>query len=353
MKVKIQDATGVSQLAYKLLALVLIIFILYTLRAIFVPLVFAGLLACILLPLCEFLEKIKIPKTLAIILSIVFAMAILVGVLYVMAIQISSLDELLPILNSKFDLWLNQIQVYFKSNFNLDQSKIIKEGQKSMSDILKNGSSIVSNILGTLGNFLVNLSLMPLYIFLFLLYRDFLKEFIYRLFNTTLKHKLDVTIDKMTDIMGHYISGLLKVILIVGILNTAALLLLGIDHAVFFGFFASFLVLIPYIGIALGAILPILVALLTKDSYWYAIGVAGAFYGIQFLEGNFITPYIVGNKISINPLIAIISLLLFGTLWDLSGLVLALPLTAMLKVVFDSSEGTQAWGFLLGDVERE
>ncbi len=352
MRTKIQDSSFASQLAFKLVSLILIVFILYTLRAIILPLILAGLLACILLPVCTFLERIKMPKTLAIILSIVLGMAIMVLVLYLMAIQISNLDELLPILNTKLVLWLEQIQVYFKSNFNIDQSKVIKEGQKSMSDILKNGSSIVSNVLGSMGNFLINLSLMPLYIFLFLLYRDFLKKFIYKLFNTTLKQKLDSTIDKMVDVMGHYVSGLLKVILIVGILNTAALLLLGIDHAVFFGFFASFLVLIPYIGIALGAILPILVALLTKDSYWYAAGVAGAFYGIQFLEGNFITPYIVGNKISINPLVAIVSLLLFGMLWGIAGLVLALPLTAMLKVVFDSSESTRAWGFLLGDADE-
>jgi len=145
---------------------------------------------------------------------------------------------------------------------------------------------------------------------------------------------------------------LLLVILIVGTLNTISLLLLSIQNAFFFGFFAAVLVLVPYIGVAIGSILPIILALITKDSAWYAIGVALSFGVIQFLEGNFITPYIVGSKVSINSFVAIVALILFGNLWGIGGLVLALPLTAIIKVVFDSIDKLKPWGFLLGDVEH-
>jgi predicted PurR-regulated permease PerM len=351
MKLKSQESSSAQELAYKLIAVILLVFILYILRDIFIPLIFAGLLSFILFPVCDFLEKRRIPRLLAIILALILTLSILGIVLYFAIGQILDLESLTPVLNQKAIVWLDQVQVMLKANFNLDQTKILKEGQKYISEILKNGTAVISNILGYTSNFLVKLSLLPLYIFLFLMYRDFLKEFVFRLFKNTGNHKIETTIGKIVDIVGHYIVGLIKVIFIIGLLNTAALLGLRIEHAVFFGFFAAVLVLIPYIGIIVGAILPILVALITKDSYWYAVGVAIAFYVVQFLEGNFITPYVVGNKISINPLIAIISLLLFGTLWGVAGLVLALPLTAVLKVIFDSSESTKAWGFLLGDVE--
>jgi predicted PurR-regulated permease PerM len=343
----------VQNLCYSLLAIVLVVTFLKVLQDILVPLIFAALFAFMLLPVVKYLESKRIPSVSAILISIFLAIGFLVLVFYLIANQITQLDNLLPLLNEKLDLWFEQAQIFLKSNYNLDQTKILKEAQKSMSEILKNGSLLVSSVLGFTGNFLINLTLLPLYIFLFLLYRNFLESFLFKLFKSTPRKKVEHNVEKIVVLMAGYITGLLKVILVVGILNTLALYFLGIEQALFFGFLASFLVLIPYIGIAIGAILPILVALLTKDSYWYAVGVAISFYIIQFLEGNFITPYIVGNQISINPLVAIVSLLLFGMLWGLPGLVLALPLTAILKVIFDASERTRAWGFLLGDVKGD
>ncbi|WP_368045542.1 AI-2E family transporter [Hymenobacter sp. BT770] len=71
---------------------------------------------------------------------------------------------------------------------------------------------------------------------------------------------------------------------------------------------------------------------------------------VQFLEGNFITPMITGSKVSINPMAAIVALILGGELWGTPGMILSIPLVAVLKVVFDSNKTTEPWGFLLGDV---
>ena len=76
----------------------------------------------------------------------------------------------------------------------------------------------------------------------------------------------------------------------------------------------------------------------------------GVFVFVQFLEGNFITPMITGSKVSINPMAAIIALILGGELWGTPGMILSIPLVAVLKVVFDASKTTEPWGFLLGDV---
>jgi predicted PurR-regulated permease PerM len=107
--------------------------------------------------------------------------------------------------------------------------------------------------------------------------------------------------------------------------------------------------LIPYIGITIGALLPITIALLTKDSPIYALAVLGLFLVVQALESNFITPYIVGSKVSINSFAAIIALLLGGQLWGMAGLVLALPFTAIIKVIFDNVEELKPYGYLIGD----
>src|SRR5690606_11762606 len=119
------------------------------------------------------------------------------------------------------------------------------------------------------------------------------------------------------------------------------------------GSLAALLMLLPYIGIAIGSILPALFALAVKDSAWYALGVVAWFQFVQFLEGNIITPNIVGSKVSINPLMAIIGILLGGMLFGLAGLILALPLLATLKVIFDASPQTEALGFLIGEPEKD
>jgi predicted PurR-regulated permease PerM len=142
------------------------------------------------------------------------------------------------------------------------------------------------------------------------------------------------------------------VILIVAVLNITGLLILGIDYAFFFGALGALLTIIPYVGIFIGALLPILMSLVTKDSAWYAVGVAGIFFFVQILEGNFITPNVVGSKVSINPLVAIVGLILGGMLWGAPGMILAIPFMAVIKVIFDSVEGLRPYGFVLGDSEE-
>src|SRR5690606_4949261 len=109
---------------------------------------------------------------------------------------------------------------------------------------------------------------------------------------------------------------------------------------------------IPYIGLAIGSLMPALFALATMDNYWYALGVIIWFQVVQFLEGNFITPNIVGGKVSLNPLVAIMSLLLGGMLFGLAGLILALPLVASIKILLNLDENTQPFSFLIGEPEK-
>ena len=154
---------------------------------------------------------------------------------------------------------------------------------------------------------------------------------------------------KVYNIQRNYLLGLTKVIFIVGTLNTIGLLILGITNPIFFGFLAAILLLIPYIGILIGSLIPAVIALATKDSAWYAFGVIAIFGFIQFLEGNFITPKITGSKVSINAFIAILSFILFSMLWGVEGMIVALPITATIKIVFDNVPKYQAYGFLIGE----
>ena len=142
------------------------------------------------------------------------------------------------------------------------------------------------------------------------------------------------------------------VICVLFVLNSIALVSLGIGHAFLFAGIAAMFNLIPFLGPFIGATLPILYAFLTKDTLLYPIGVFSAFYVIQILENNLFTPRIVGSKVSMNPLLTILALLIGNFIWGLAGMVLFIPGMAILKVIFDEMEGMEAYVFLLGKTKE-
>jgi putative heme transporter len=140
------------------------------------------------------------------------------------------------------------------------------------------------------------------------------------------------------------------VTLIVSTLNTVGLLVVGIDHAIFFGILSGVLTVIPYVGIIIGSLFPIIMALITKDSIWYTIGVVIVFTVVQFLEGNFITPRVTGSKVSINALAAIVALLIGGKILGIAGMILSIPCIGVLKIVLEYTPRLQPFIILLEDV---
>jgi predicted PurR-regulated permease PerM len=339
------------RLAGWLLSGVIIVYILYVLRETLVPLTFSVLFAVLLYPICALLERWRIPRIAAISVSLILFFAVLVGLIYVASVQIISFGEELPRLEKKANFWIDQGQDFLSDNFGMSRRKQLTEGRKYLTEALKNSASILTGAVATTTGTLASAALVPLFVFFFLLYRDFFRRFFYKAFNGRHKRRVDQAIRRIYEVVQGYLVGLVSVILIVGVMNSAGLLLLGVPHAIFFGFFASCLLLIPYIGLMIGSLLPALMALVALDSPMYALGVLGVFGVIQILEGNFITPYIVGSKVSVNPLAAMIVLILGGQLWGVSGLILALPMTAILKVIFDSVDALKPFGYLLGEAE--
>ncbi|MCE7068399.1 AI-2E family transporter [Dyadobacter sp. CY326] len=350
---KDKDTPLYLKLASILVALIAIVYILFSLRETIIPLAFSVLLAILLHPVCVWLERHRVPRIGAILLSILSLFVVLVVLGYVVSLQIGSFAEELPRITEKAEAILDQTFTMGERYFNISRTQQVSEAKKYLINALSEGRAVLLSTLVTTTGALSTSILIPLYIFFFLLYRDFFRRFVHKAITNVPDESLNILLKKIYDVIQSYLSGLFLVILIVGVLNSIGLLILGIPHAIFFGFLAGFLILIPYIGILIGSVLPALLAIVTMDSPWYAVGVVGVMGFVQFLEGNFITPNIVGSKVSVNPLAAIIALFLGGQLWGLSGLILALPVTAILKVVFDTIPSMEPYGFLLGEPVHE
>lgn len=341
------------KLASILVAMIAVVTILYTLRETIIPLAFSVLLAILLHPVCSWLERHKIPRIGAIVLSIFALFIVLAGLITLVSLQVGSFGDELPRISQKADVFIDQGLTMGEKYLNISRTEQVSQLKKYLITSLSEGKTFFLNTLLTTTGAISTFILLPLYVFFFLLYRDFFRRFVHKAFHRTDNVLLDNLLKKIYGVIRSYLSGLFLVILIVGVLNSIGLLILGIPHAIFFGFLAGFLILIPYIGILIGSVLPALLSLVTMDSAWYSVGVIGIMAFVQFLEGNFITPNIVGSKVSVNPMAAIVALFLGGQLWGIAGLILALPITAILKVILDTIPSMEPYGFLLGEPVHE
>jgi putative heme transporter len=348
-----QPLPYIVKLAFALLSITILIYWLVVLQDILVPLFISIILSMSVYPVANWLENKFLGRVWAVTITLILFSIVAGVIIWLASTQISSFGEMLPQLQKKFLDLTTKLQLWAEDNLHIARQAQIAQLKKYGSGMLSSGGTVFTTALSTTSNLLGNLLLIPIYMFFLLYYRDFFKMFFYKVFENVKRSQIDVILGKIYAAVHSYLTGLVTVTLIVGTLNTIGLLALGIDYAVFFGFLAAALLVIPFIGILIGSILPIIIALVTKDSPMYAVGVAGVFTFVQFLEGNFITPQIVGSKISINGLVAIIALLLGAALWGIAGMALSLPTIAILKVIFDHVDALKPYGYLMGEPDHD
>ncbi len=313
-------------------------------KDIVMPIAFAALFSVVLLPLAKRFEK-KTSRIISITLVLLIAFLVMGLLFWFVIAQLASLTESLPDLEGKFLALITSMSDQVNAIFKIDTS----EQTQLLKDALKNFSSYFGSVLLSTSYFAYFFIQVPIYIFLFLLYRERFKDFLLAVWpDSSLKWK-----DEIQQVVRGYISGLTIVTIIAGVLNSIGLLLLGIEHAIFFGFLSGLLTMIPYVGISIGAALPALLALVTKDSVWYAVGVVAVHGFVQFLEGNFITPKVTGSKISVNALAAILALLVGGKIWGITGMILAVPAVGILKILLSYSPRLKPIVILLEDKHNE
>lgn len=320
-------------------------------KSILVPLLISGLLAILISPFTSFLLRIKIPKGLAVGISVIFLLALLSGLIIFFYHQIMGFSSDIGALQMRITEYINLLNSYLLENFK-DPPQVSNDSIQTaiLTYINENTSSLTQGLISTAGS-LTMVFIMPIYVFLFLYYRTFLIEFLLMSFDDRHRIKVSKVIPNVKLVVQNYITGMFFVIVILAVLNSIALFSLGIGHAFLFAGFAALLNVIPFLGPFIGAILPITYALLTKDSLWYPIAVFLAFYVIQLLESNLFTPRIVGGKVSMNPLMTILALFVGNFIWGLAGMILFIPGMAILKVMLDEVEGMEAYAFLLGEAK--
>ncbi len=337
-----------AKLSLITMGLVAFFYIMYIGEEILVPLILATIIAILLNPVVIFLTNKKINRIIAILLVLIATIAVIFTFMYFISSQVAMFSETLPQFKEKFSIMLDDIINWVSNTFNINKSKIHSWINKIKSEGIQNSTGLIRQTLGTIGSILVLVLLLPVYVFMILFYKPLLLEFIARLFRNDKNGVVGEVLSQTKTLVQSYLIGLLLEAALIATLNTIGLLIIGLDYAILIGIIGAILNIIPYVGGLIAISIPMVLALATKspvDALWVFV----MYMIVQFIDNNFIVPKIVASKVKVNALVSIIVVIIGGAIWGIAGMFLSIPITAIIKVVFDKIEPLEPFGYVLGD----
>lgn len=314
--------------------------VLWWLAPVLMPFLVAAVLAYALRPAVEGLCRRRVPRNVAVALVVTGAvlggLALMLLLVPILAKELPLLREQIPLLadrlNRNLSPWLAQWGVHVQLDVAGIKAMALKYFDGNLEDWLlaalssaRIGGSIVLAVLG-------NLVLVPVVLYYLLIDWNALTGRLHAAVPPRWRHSVLGFLAECDAVLGQYLRGQLAVMLTLSLYYSVALALVGFELAVPVGVFTGMAVFIPYLGYGLGLVLALLVAMLQFPGWW-GVGMVALIYGVgQLLESFVLTPRLVGERIGLNPLAVIFALLAFGHLLGFVGVLVALPLSAVLLV---------------------
>ncbi len=328
-----------------LVGLTALVYALFVMQDILAPIAFSLVIAILLNPMVNFMERKGFNRVVAIFIALLIAIIIIGGVIFFISAQLVNFSDSLPAFKSKFNELFLSFQQWLSNTMNITLTKqqelIGKLGESSQ----KFAGGAIGGAFGILG-FIV---LVPFYVFLLLFYKTLLINFLHEVFSKDNTSKVSDVLTETKSSIQSYMVGLLLEAIVVAVLNSIALMILGLEYAILLGVIGALLNMLPYIGGIIAIALPVLLALVTKDGITIPLAIVGAYTLIQFIDNNLLVPFLVSSRVKINALISVIIVLMGGAVWGISGMFLSIPFVAILKIIFDRVPELKPWGKLLGD----
>lgn len=327
-------------------------------EAVLIPLSMALLTSFILLPVVKKLESWGVNKSLSAFLALFILFVIIGGGIILFSTQILNLSEKLNNFTEKLMSVFSDLIAFFNNQTDivedLNNEEVVENGKKWVKE---SSGPMIQNTFYNTTSFLTGLLSTVIFTFLFLIYRVGLTKAFVAFGDEENKDKIFRMLKNIQNVGKKYLSGMFLLIIILGFANSIGLWIIGIDSPFLFGFLAAILAIVPFIGTLIGAVIPILYAFMTSDSLLVPLAVIILFWVVQVIESNFLSPKVVGNSLNVNPLVAILSLLIGAAVWGVAGMILFLPFAAILKVVCEEFDQLKPIAMLIssdiGDNKKE
>lgn len=343
---------GVTKAVRILLLLVLSVVIIKFGKPFLMPLTFAALLAMLLLPVTKWLERKGVNRVIATLLSILVLVGFFGGLFFLIGSQASGITKNASKVEQQFSQKYQQVQQLISEKLGIPpkkQEEMMKKQQSSVSGKL---ASAVGGLVAGIGGILANTVLVLVYIFLLIYFRGHLKRFVIRIVPKTDEAKARETLHQCQKVTQKYLGGYALMILGLWIMYGIGFSIAGVKNAIFFAILCGVLEIIPFIGNIVGTSLTLIFALVQGGGTNVVIGILVTYAVVQFIQSYILEPMIVGKEVNINPLFTIVGLIAAEVLWGIGGMVVAIPVMGVAKIIFDHVEPLKPYGELIGEDQK-
>ena len=337
------------KLATVLISILAIGYLMHLGQTIIVPLILGTLFALLLVPACNFLEqKLKFHRTLAAIVALLLFSALICGVFTLIGSQLTMLKDDWPAFEKQIMGGIESLQSWIHETFDVGYSKQSEYLSSTLNKSLSQGTAIVGIALISLSSLFILLVFTFLYTFFILIYRRHILRFLLLL--NKREHQeiiLDIA-NEVQYVVKKYLIGLVLQMLIVAVMTFISLSIIGVKYGLMLSIITGVINVLPYVGVFAAMIIISLITFATS-SLTKVLFVIVALIVVHFIDSNFVVPKIVGSKVKINSLFAMLAIIMGELVWGISGMFLAIPILAILKIIFDRIYDLKPWGFLLGE----
>lgn len=330
--------------------LILTVVALYYARTFLIPLAFAGILSMLLLPMVRWLERKGVPSGIACLLCTLLLIAVLAGIIALLAWQLTDFIGNIQKMEQMINRAVQRIQQMIHESFSISpgqQNKIVEQQGQGGS------SGIATTVISTFMGIIVDLILTLVYIFLFLYFRGHIRNFIYKIVPANERSNTRAILADAAKVAQQYLTGLASMIVILWIMYSIGFSIVGVKNAVFFAILCGLLEIVPFVGNITGTAITVLMTIAQGGDTGMVAGVIITYGIVQFIQTYILEPLVVGSEVNINPLFTIMVLVLGELLWGIPGMILAIPLLGIAKIVFDHVEPLKPYGYLIGQEKKK
>ncbi len=338
------------RLACLLISLIALCYIAYVGQDVLTPLAMVGLFAILVRPVAGFMERrLRFPQVLASIVVVLLFVVILGGVVSFVSWQVSDFASDWDRIKRNFTIHIFHLQQYIYQHFGVSMAEQQEYLNSATQNGMKSGRALIGTTLLSATDTLITVTLIPVYMFLILIYRTHIMTFLCKLVDTGHHERLKDIMAQIKFAVKNYLMGLTIEMFIVSFLTALGFYIVGVEYALLLGVLTGLLNLIPYIGIMVACVVSIFASLTASTDISIIVGVLVVKVIVQLVDNNVLVPMIVSSKVQVNALASIVGIIIGGMLAGVTGMFLAIPIIAVLKVVFDRIESLEPWGYLLGD----
>ena len=303
------------------------------------------LLAFILAPVMELFIRLHLPRGLAAAVAVILLLSLIAGLVYYSSNQAIIFVQDLSKYTRTIRQEISHVQQQAESLGGTEPGGPAKSVNSSSGT---NWEDLLTRGFGSVSQALLAASFVPFLVYFMLSWQHHVRSATVMLFSLENRNTAYVTLGLISAMIRSFMVGNLLIGLFLGTASTIAFAILNLPFFYFIGFISGFLSLVPYLGVVLAMAPPIFVSMGHIDS-GDAVVIVMIVLGLHLIALNVLYPKFLGNRLQLNPLAVTIALLVWGWLWGAMGLVLAVPITAAMKIVFDHIESLKPYGAWMGE----